>query len=469
MVSNANRTNRIQRIRITCPCGNRLSTKAGGSANKLRCPSCGKIIDLSQPYKIAENSSPRRDKHAEDDNGTKVFYSLWLLVGVVALAIVLFISWDAYSSYRSRVAAIHKKEVAEANTRISKAVDAANEMIAGKSFFDEEKIENDLVAAITDENATEITITTGEEALKKLRQWQEDRARQVRIQESQQKAEILLETAKDKFKNKDVSDGIKLLKDYLEHPHANEKEEIKQLLTEAELANSDRVTLEALNALNDDEFNKAKTHYSIPDGKVKNEALIAVRADTIKRNLDSAIERRAKIGKAQDRIQAEKDKLKAEQERLKREEEKRMEMERVIRAQLPFASLEDIADYPERYVGLTYQFDVWIQGSDIHRYKSKNYAGEYIIDGYLLSIKSAKRDPHKADPIGNGNILMSDRLNPYIASNDVARGLKDKLSISSYHKMRITFTVNVVNANPSSFGSPQYAFLAEITKLELPK
>ncbi|QGQ22373.1 hypothetical protein F1728_06655 [Gimesia benthica] len=116
---------------------------------------------MSQPYKIAENSSPRRDKHAEDDNGTKVFYSLWLLVGVVALAIVLFISWDAYSSYRSRVAAIHKKEVAEANTRISKAVDAANEMIAGKSFFDEEKIENDLVAAITDENATEITITTG--------------------------------------------------------------------------------------------------------------------------------------------------------------------------------------------------------------------------------------------------------------------------------------------------------------------
>jgi len=238
--------------------------------------------------------------------------TLWSFVGVFALACVLLLAWHSYSSHQATITA--------ANDRISEAVASANEWIAGKSSLDGEAVEQRLVDALQDHDATERT--DGQAALARVRQRREQLAEQARIELAEQEATAIFEDAKKRLDGNDVEKAIELIRKYVAHPHATEKTDAERLLTEAKTAVSDSLTLDTLMAMSDEEFARVKSSGQIKDDRVRHPILLAVRSETVQRNLDREVRRREEIRVAEEK-RREAERL-AAMERQRREEERRI-------------------------------------------------------------------------------------------------------------------------------------------------
>lgn len=171
--------------------------------------------------------------------------------------------------------------------------------------------------------------------LTQVRRRRKQLAEQARIEQAQREAIAILEDAKTQLDGREVADAITLLRKYVAHPHATEKDHAQRLLAEAETAVSDILTLDALIAMSAEEFDRVKTGAEMSDGKVTHPVLLAVRKETVQRNLDKAVQRReeSRIA-AEKRLEAER--LAAMERQRKEEEPRHAEEEKIRRANEPF-------------------------------------------------------------------------------------------------------------------------------------
>ncbi|MCB9953266.1 MAG: hypothetical protein H6824_20015 [Planctomycetaceae bacterium] len=350
-----------RRVTITCPCGKRLAVSSQHSGKRTKCPTCG------EPLVIPGDALPPNDASAHPVNEaegvrTNTLIALWSFVGIFALACIFFVVWHSHSS--------HQLQIASANDRISDAVVSATEWIAGKSSLDGEVVEQQLVVALQDDNATERT--NGEATLAQVRERLVQLAEEARIEKSEQDATAIFEDAKMRLNEKEVERAIELLGKYVTHPHATSKAEAQLLLAEAKIAVSDMLVVEVLVDMTDEDFDRVTTTGEISDGKVRHPILVVVRSETVRRNLKKAAQRREEVRIAEEkRVETERlammERLRKEEER-KQAEEERMQIQllaerqaaerlRQMRENPTLApQVEDVANFPRRYIGKFVRF-----------------------------------------------------------------------------------------------------------------
>ncbi len=211
--------------------------------------------------------------------------AMWSCVGMVALGCVCFLAWYTHSEHRAKIIA--------ANDRITQAVAAANQWIGSNSPVDGEAVEQRLANAVATQDATEKA--RGEAMLAQVRNQRKQLADRPRIEKAQREANAIFEEAQRQIDAKHVTQATGLLKKYIADPYATNKTEAERLLAEAEAAVSDTLTLDALIVMSAQEYDRAKTTGTIDDGKVTNPMLLAVRKETIQRNVGKAAQRRDEI------------------------------------------------------------------------------------------------------------------------------------------------------------------------------
>lgn len=327
----------------TCPsCESKLRGPDNVSGHKVKCPKCGAMVVLRthvtpnpptqqpQPAEpegppplpakpatvakaavvpgLASTQTARVAPQVEDESrglSRTTLTAMWSFVGVFTLVCVAFLVWHLHSTQQAKTA--------EANARLSQAVAAANEWIASQSLVDGAALERALADALTD--ATERQ--DGASVLKQLRERRAELAEQAGIKAAQLELTAVFQDAKERIESKQVTEAIGLLRQYVANPLATEKVEADRLLAEAETAVADALTLDALVAMNDWAFERAKAAGTIDDGKVTHPVLVSVRAETVQRNLDEATQRRAAIKERQQAEQL------AALERQRREEQRK--------------------------------------------------------------------------------------------------------------------------------------------------
>jgi hypothetical protein len=180
MATNTGNSSNLQRIAIRCSCGKPLVALPRQAGKRVKCPACGQAVVVPA---MASPQTVRVAPQVEDESqgmSRKTLIALWSFVGVftIVCACVVFLAWHSYSSHRAKIVA--------ANDRVSKAVSAANEWMASKSFVGYEAVEQELIDAIADANATEKQ--DGDSVLNQVR---ERRAEIEVAVEKRQKAERL--------------------------------------------------------------------------------------------------------------------------------------------------------------------------------------------------------------------------------------------------------------------------------------
>ena len=210
----------------------------------------------------------------------RTIIAVWSLVVAFAIGSIGFIVWDSRSEHRVKLTA--------ANDRISQAVARADEWITGDSSLGGEAVEQRLADALADKDATELA--KAEAILRRVHDRRKLFADQARIEQAQNQANAVFENAQRQIESKQVVKSIALLRKYILDPNATHKAEAQRLLAEAECAVSDALTLDTLLAMSAEEYDRARTTGVINDGKVTNPLLIAVRKETVQRNLAEAVQ-----------------------------------------------------------------------------------------------------------------------------------------------------------------------------------
>ncbi len=278
MVTNTNQAGDARRISVQCSCGKRLSALPQHAGKRLKCPACGQVVVM------AANPSPPPmavSSQVDDEPEGMSKTALWSIVGVSALACILFLVWHSHSSHQAKIAA--------ANGRISQAIATAQDMVAGNSPLDGEAVERTLAEALGDQFATEKS--NGESVLDQVRQRREQLAEKASVEQAQRQATRIWDDAKRQIDANHITEAIILLRKYVADPHATDAVAAQRLLAEAETV-SDMLTIDALIAMTDEEFGRVKTSGEIQDGKVTHPVLTAARTETVQRNLNKAAQRR---------------------------------------------------------------------------------------------------------------------------------------------------------------------------------
>jgi len=316
-----NSPGRFRPVALQCPCGKRLVVNTDHVGSRLKCPACGESLivrDTSSPQAQPLGSQV---EDRPDGLSKTTLIVLWSGVGVISLGAILFVVWYSHAS--------HAANVASAKQLITEAIANARQWIASNSQDSGETVERQLTKSLASELVTDKT--EGEAMLKKVRQQQTQLAEMARTQGLQRKASAVLEKAKRQIDNKQCTEAITFLREYLADPYATNKPEAQRLLAETEIAVSDTLTMDSLVALNDTAFNRAKTNATIDDSKVIYPGLVTVRQETIQRNLDKATQRR-QVLKVEEEKRREVERL-AVIERQRQEEDRRAQEERLRQAE----------------------------------------------------------------------------------------------------------------------------------------
>ena len=403
----------------------------------------------------SEKAQNSQGAHPEDGGveiqSRKRSLGSWSVIGLAAVAIFLFSIWIIQSRYQ--------RLITEDNQRISQAIDVANDWIAGNSKGNPEPIEQDL--SIATASAYAENKPKAEAALKALRE-----------HVAQRRVDEIFNDAVNRIDNGRLPDAISLLGKYLSDPLATKKNEATTILAQAQLASSDTAALETLRAMTDEQLSGLKAGGTVDDGRVTYSQLVKIRIETIQRNVDKVLQNReeAKIAKQK----REEEERIASLERQKREEERqrqareKVEAEKQRIAALASASLMDISDDPDKFVGITFTMLVWINGSTLRRVKQTNNEDQIVVDGYTLEFCPADRDPKKTNWIGNRFSVLPDQMTPFISSKDIARGLQDGPDPNSKSRFQVTFTVKSVVLNHwKSLGKKSVGYLAEISNCKV--
>lgn len=307
MATNSVRPADPQRIPIRCSCGKSLIAHAQYAGKHVKCPACGQSVVVP--------TSPASASADPESQGLsrKTLTAMWSFAALFALICLAFVVW--HSNFT------RKQQLAAANQRLSEAVAAAKEWASGNSSIDGAVIEKQLVDALADANGTDNN--DGEAILKQVRERRGQIEEENRIKASQLEATAIFRDAKKHIDSKHLAEGVELLRTYLSHPNAGERAEAERLVAEAETAQSDTVTLDALVSMNDEAFNRASTTKTIDDGKVTHPVLVAVRTETVQRTLDKATQRRAEL-KSMEEARRKTEEL-AAMERQREEEERQLQ------------------------------------------------------------------------------------------------------------------------------------------------
>ena len=154
----------------------------------------------------------------------------------------------------------------------------------------------------------------------------------VRTRCAELAADSLFDSAKTQLDAKAIVEAVALLHRYVADRHATKKPEAEQLLADCDLATSEIAALQTLMAMSDERFVQFRNTGKLDDRKITPPILEEIRATTLRRNLETANQRR------------EEDKI---------AEENRQESERLARAAAAEAALrtakakEDIAKAKE--------------------------------------------------------------------------------------------------------------------------
>jgi len=349
MATNSSESASSQKIAVQCSCGKKLATAPQHVGKRLKCPSCGDAIVVpamssAQPRPTALNVEDKPEGLSKT-----TLITMCSVVGGLALGCALFLVWHSNSA--------HQKKISDANVALSNAVSEAQEWLSNGDG-EADAIENALSDSLQNQLVTEKS--KGEAVLADV---QKRRAEIV--------ADATFDSAKEKLGQKEITDAVSLLEKYVADPNATEKSEAQSLLSQAEVAMSDKLALDTLNSMSDEEFDRVKASGIIGDGKVTHPILLAVRKDTVQRQLESVGKQREEIRIADEkRRETERlavlDRRRQEEQRRKQEAARLAERERLRDGTDLF---KQITTFSERYMGMNFYIRGLLFPSDTSRNK----------------------------------------------------------------------------------------------------
>lgn len=311
-------------ILFDCSCGQpmRISSKCAGKA--ISCPKCGTsvVVPPSIPAE-GETKSELRD------------YTLFYLYGgvdTVAVAAAFFLFLFIRSTDESRkeqaqaavsqatanatqwlesgdvdeaggvedalISALANPDVGDkqageralANVRERRAELAAEKILANARRQLQERNFDRAISLL--DKYRENSYATNVAAAKSLREQVDAAKADERKRQLQQAADKVFAHAKRQLEARKLESAAKLLDEYIANSHATEATEAKSLRQQVDAATSDDLTLSTLVQLNETEFDRAKSSGVIQDRKITHAVLVAVRKETIERNIERAVQRR---------------------------------------------------------------------------------------------------------------------------------------------------------------------------------
>ncbi len=196
---------------------------------------------------------------------------VWLVPVVLAIGGGALIHFDLKRQQQARINA--------ASTAVRDAVQGADDWIKQGRAKDGEDVEHRLTEAMGAKDVSEKAIAVA--ALER-----------VRTRRAEQAADAILDSAKAKLDAKAIDKALKLLHGYVADPHATKKPEAEQLLADCDVATSEPAAVNTLVAMSDEQFARFKNSGKLDDRVVTYPALLEIRAATLRRNLETANQRR---------------------------------------------------------------------------------------------------------------------------------------------------------------------------------
>lgn len=237
-------------------CSQKLSIADSAIGKKIACPKCKSDVivpaSVEQIRKDGQTLSstvkleglPALERKSRGP--AKTSFRRYLVLGSMASAFVFIATWWKYYS-------AHRSETETANAHLSEAVADAKLWLGGEQQFTAEEIENILNSALSDKNVSD---KSGAFAV--LIQVQRKK-NQLLVEDQIKKAALvaneILVDAKIEIEAGNTNAAIELLRIYINHPHAQKKDEAqKQLLAiEKSIADALAAELKAM-AISDNEF-----------------------------------------------------------------------------------------------------------------------------------------------------------------------------------------------------------------------
>jgi hypothetical protein len=277
MPANSGLPDNPQRIHLVCNCGKKLVANPMQSGKRLKCPSCGQVV-LIPPVRAGVVSTPAEATSALHPNRRKrrftrvlLMLMLWSLPVVGVVGAGAYLRFDGRSRQQARIDA--------ANSEVREAVKGADGWLKQGSAKAGEDVEQRLTKAMA---AKEVSEKANAVAV----------LEKVRMRRAEFAADSIFDSAKTKLDAKETVEALALLNCYVADPNATKKPEAKQLLADYELANSEKAALQTLLALSDEQFVQFKNTGKLDDGKLTRPVLAEIRTATLRRNLETANQRR---------------------------------------------------------------------------------------------------------------------------------------------------------------------------------
>ena len=196
---------------------------------------------------------------------------LWSLPVVVAIGGGALIHFDVKWRQQARIDA--------ANTEVREAVKGADGWLKQGSAKEGENVEHRLMKAIA---AKDVSEKANADAVLET----------VRTRRAELAADSFFDSAKTKLDAKAIVEAVALLHRYVADPHATKKPEAEQLLADCDLATSESAAIKTLVAMSDEQFVQFRNTGKLDDRKITHPILAEIRATTLRRNLETANQRR---------------------------------------------------------------------------------------------------------------------------------------------------------------------------------
>ena len=238
------------------------------------------------------------------------------LVALLASSLVFGAFSSVLIAKQLKTAAV-ERQVAAANRQVASKVTKARSLLAtGKLAEAEQTLKEALEISKASDRAT------AEALLVEVKEQQVAEAKAAGKAEARQ----LFGEAMEALEGKDVAEAVRLLRKYVSHPYATEKDRATTLLAEADVAMSDERAVQTLEKLNDDQFGDWKRTGRLPSGPTfGNATLSALFKETLQRNVGEVEKRRETARVA--RVAREEKERRESEERKRREDEAAREAE----------------------------------------------------------------------------------------------------------------------------------------------
>jgi hypothetical protein len=282
MPANSGLPDTPQRISVVCDCGKKLVANSMQSGKRLKCPSCGQVIVVppvgagSVPAPTRAASEPQTSE-PQTATGKRRLMRVLLMIGLWSLPVVAAIGGGAFLHFDAKWR--QHARIDAANTEVREAVQGAAGWLKQGRAKEGENVEHRLMKAIA---ANDVSEKANADAVLDT----------VRTRRAELAADSIFDSAKTKLDAKAIVEAVALLHRYVADRHATKKPEAKQLLADYDLAKSDSAEINTLVALSDERFVQFRNTGKLDDRQITHPILAEIRAATLRRNLETANQRR---------------------------------------------------------------------------------------------------------------------------------------------------------------------------------